>query len=71
MKKIVFLAAALMVSAASFAQPSHGPAPHGPGVDQRHDRPVARHMRSAHKKKVWVPSHREHGRLVKGHYVWR
>lgn len=23
------------------------------------------------KKKVWVPAHRSHGRLVKGHYVWR
>lgn len=24
-----------------------------------------------HKKKVWVPAHRSHGRLVKGHYIWR
>jgi hypothetical protein len=23
------------------------------------------------KKKVWVPAHRSHGRLVKGHYIWR
>ncbi|MBC7379920.1 MAG: hypothetical protein H7346_21125 [Burkholderiaceae bacterium] len=29
----------------------------------------AREMR--HKHKVWVPAHRSHGRLVRGHYVWR
>ena len=23
------------------------------------------------KKKVWVPTHRSNGRLIKGHYVWR
>ena len=26
---------------------------------------------ASHKHKVWVPAHRSHGRLVKGHYVWR
>jgi Ni/Co efflux regulator RcnB len=71
MKKVVFLVAALIVSTAALAQPAHGPASHGPGVDSRHDQPVDRHMQSDHKKKVWVPAHREHGRLVKDHYTWR
>lgn len=71
MKKIAFLFAALLVSAGAIAQPGPGPAPHGPGVDQRHDRPSGRPMRNDHKRKVWVPTHRDHGRLVKGHYVWR
>jgi hypothetical protein len=69
MKKLAFAVAAVVLSTASlssFAQP--GP-PHGPGADQRHDRPV--HRQAHPKKKVWVPAHREHGRMVKGHYVWR
>ena len=24
-----------------------------------------------HKQKVWVPAHRSHGRLVRGHYIRR
>lgn len=32
--------------------------------------PVAKH-KPYHKQKVWVPAHRFHGRLVKGHYIWR
>ena len=27
--------------------------------------------RPHHARKVWVPAHRSHGRLVRGHYVWR
>lgn len=66
MKKILFaLAACMLVSTAALAQPGprHGP---GPGYDRpQHSRP---HHRP---QKVWVPAHREHGRMVRGHYVWR
>jgi hypothetical protein len=27
------------------------------------------HHRKNHKHKVWVPAHRSHGHLVKGHYI--
>lgn len=63
MKKTIFvLAACLLASTAALAQPGprHGPGP-GPGYDRGHHRP----------HKVWVPAHREHGRLVRGRYVWR
>jgi len=52
------------VSATALAQPMP---PRGPHADRGHP-PVA-HRRVKHK--VWVPAHREHGRLVRGHYVWR
>ncbi|MGJ7526687.1 MULTISPECIES: hypothetical protein [unclassified Variovorax] len=62
MKKILFaLAACALVSTAALAQPMpprHGP---GPGYDRPHHRP----------HKVWVPAHREHGRMVRGHYDYR
>ncbi|WP_198084785.1 hypothetical protein [Variovorax sp. E3] len=60
MKKTIFvLAACLLASTAALAQP--GPRGPGPGYDRGHHRP----------HKVWVPAHREHGRMVRGHYVWR
>jgi hypothetical protein len=60
-KQLLFVLAATtlaLASTATMAQP--GPR-HGPGYDRPHHRP----------HKVWVPAHREHGRLVRGHYVWR
>jgi hypothetical protein len=71
MKKLALAIAAAAVSLASvtsFAQPAP---PHGPGADPRHDQPMHRESRPHPKKKVWVPAHREHGHMVKGHYVWR
>ncbi|MGJ7611315.1 MULTISPECIES: hypothetical protein [unclassified Variovorax] len=63
MKKTIFvLAACLLASTAALAQP--GPR-HGAGPGPRYERP---HHRP---HKVWVPAHREHGRMVRGHYVWR
>ena len=32
--------------------------------------PVVKH-KHRQKQKVWVPTHRSNGRLVKGHYIWR
>ena len=54
--------AGLTLSAAAQAQPG----PHGPRAEPPHMRP-----QHAPKHKVWVPAHREHGRLVRGHYVMR
>ena len=56
---VMTAAAGLAFSAGAMAQPRHD----GP--------PVVRHAPPHQKHKVWVPAHREHGRLVKGHYVWR
>ena len=56
--------AGLTLSAAVQAQPMRGQ--HGPRAEPPHMRP-----HHAPKRKVWVPAHREHGRLVRGHYVTR
>jgi Ni/Co efflux regulator RcnB len=64
MKKILLALAACAVSATALAQPMP---PRGPHADRGH--PHVAHRRVKHK--VWVPAHREHGRLVRGHYVWR
>lgn len=56
MKKTALLLAALIVSGAAMAQPHREP-----------PRPHPHHV----KKKVWVKAHREHGHMVRGHYVWR
>ena len=63
MKKILLALAActLLTSTAAFAQPM---ARHERGYDRSHMNQHRRH-------KVWVPAHREHGRRVPGHYVWR
>jgi Ni/Co efflux regulator RcnB len=70
MKKILIALAACVVSAAGMAQPMR------PGDGPRMDRErMAPHRMSPHRMdrrhKVWVPAHREHGRRVPGHYVWR
>ncbi len=62
MKKILIALAAVatcVFSAGAIAQP-------GPGMHQARMAPP--HHR---KHKVWVPAHREHGRMVRGHYVYR
>ncbi|MES2533667.1 MAG: hypothetical protein V4636_21655 [Pseudomonadota bacterium] len=64
MKKIFLILAAGLISTVALAQP--GPGPRGPRDEVRHV-----HPKPHHKRKVWVPAHREHGRLVRGHYVWR
>jgi hypothetical protein len=63
MKKILFVLAACVLSSAALAQPM--PERRGPGYDRPHAAPHHR------KQKVWVPAHRERGRRVPGHYVWR
>lgn len=68
MKKILVILAACAISTVALAQP--GPGPHGPRDEVRHEMRQS-HPRPHHKRKVWVPAHREHGRLVRGHYVWR
>jgi hypothetical protein len=52
--------AACAVSTATLAQPMHRD-----GAQRAYAAPHHR------KHKVWVPAHREHGRRVAGHYVWR
>jgi len=67
--KFLIALAACAVSAAATAQmPPRGPGP-GQHMDRSHmnDRGHRAHRRT----KVWVPAHREHGRRVAGHYVWR
>jgi len=69
MYKILLPLAALVFSfAASAAQPSVVRFDSGSArVNAVH--PVKHHPQ--HKRKVWVPAHRSHGHLVRGHYVWR
>lgn len=54
--------AGLALSAAAQAQPMS----HGLRAEPPHMRP-----HHAPKHKVWVPAHREHGRMVRGHYAMR
>ncbi|MDB5932078.1 MAG: hypothetical protein JWR60_3785 [Polaromonas sp.] len=69
MNKISLSLAALLVSfAASTAQA--GTVNFDSGSAKVHSAPVIKHQQR-HKHKVWVPAHRSHGRLVKGHYIWR
>ncbi|QHI96619.1 hypothetical protein GT347_00560 [Xylophilus rhododendri] len=55
---IVLAAAGMGLGTAAQAQPRPGP-------------PHAAPHHAPKKHKVWVPAHREHGRMVRGHYVWR
>lgn len=57
---VMTAAAGLAFSAGAMAQPRHDGPP-----------PMVRHAPPQKKHKVWVPAHREHGHVVKGHYVWR
>jgi hypothetical protein len=69
MKKILLAFAMLVVSVAAVSQSAPAPRPIAPHMDRPHMQP---HGRShAKKRKVWVRAHREHGRMVRGHYVYR
>ena len=66
MKKTLLAIAAIVVSAGAMA----APAQHISATTfvQAHD---VQTIRMDHRRKVWVPAHREHGHFVRGHYVWR
>ena len=69
MKKLILALATLVVSAAAMSQPGPHPRPVGPHMDRQQMQPHGRPH--AKKRKVWVPTHREHGRVIRGHYVYR
>ena len=67
--KVLLSLAALVVSfAASAAQA--GTVNFDSGSTKVHSVQVTNHKKP-HKHKVWVPAHRAHGHLVRGHYIWR
>jgi hypothetical protein len=69
MNKAFLSLAALVVSfAASAAQP--GTVNFDSGSAKMNSVQVTKHPQH-HKHKVWVPAHRSHGHLVRGHYIWR
>lgn len=69
MHKLLLLLAALAVSfAASAGQPR--PVQFDSGSARVDGIELAKYKQH-HRKKVWVPAHRSHGRMVTGHYVWR
>ena len=69
MNKVAFSLAALVVSfAASAAQAGTVHFDSG-SVNVNHVQMVKHQQHRKHK--VWVPAHRSHGHLVRGHYVWR
>ena len=67
--KVFLSLAALVVSfAASAAQA--GTVNFDSGSAKVHNVQMIKHQQHR-KHKVWVPAHRSHGHLVRGHYVWR
>lgn len=69
MNKALFSLAALVVAfAASSSQAAT--VNFDSGSSKMNNAPVVKHQKYR-KHKVWVPTHRSHGRLIKGHYVWR
>ncbi len=69
MNKVLLSLSALVVSfAASAAQA--GTVNFDSGSTKMNNPPAVSQQKH-HKKKVWVATHRSHGRLIKGHYVWR
>ncbi|MGI4777491.1 MAG: hypothetical protein ACRYGA_05150 [Janthinobacterium lividum] len=70
MKKIALALATLVVSIAAVAQPGPSPRPVAPHMDRQQMQPHGR-PHAMKKRKVWVPAHREHGRMVRGHYAYR
>jgi hypothetical protein len=70
MKKILLTLMTLVVSAAAISQPAPPPRSVAPHMDRPQMQPHGR-SHAAKKRKVWVPAHRVHGRMVRGHYVWR
>ena len=69
MNKAFLSLAALVVSFATSAAQA-GTVNFDSGSAKVHGVQVKNHKKP-HKHKVWVPAHRSHGNLVKGHYVWR
>ena len=69
MNKAFLSLAALVISfAASAAQA--GTVNFDSGSAKVHSVQVTKHPQHR-KHKVWVPAHRSHGHLVRGHYIWR
>ena len=69
MNKVALSLAALAISfAASAAQAGTVNFDSG-SANVRHVQMVKHQQHRKHK--VWVPAHRSHGHLVRGHYVWR
>ena len=69
MHKVTLLLAALAVS---FAASAGQPRPvHFDSGSARVDGVALVKHRPHHARKVWVPTHRSHGRMVRGHYVRR
>jgi len=69
MKKILFSVAALVVSFA--ASTAHATTVNFDSGSSKMNNPPVVKPGKHQKRKVWVPAHRSHGRLAKGHYVWR
>lgn len=69
MNKLLFSLAGLVVAfAASSSQAAT--VNFDSGSSKMNNAPVVKPQKHR-KHKVWVPTHRSQGRLVKGHYVWR
>ena len=69
MNKLLLSAAALVVSfTVSTAQATA--VNFDSGSSKMNNPPVVKPGKHQ-KKKVWVPTHRSNGRLIKGHHVWR
>ncbi len=67
-KQLTRLTVLLATAAAGFA--FAGAAQAQPRPEGARPRMEAPH-RAPPRHKVWVPAHRDHGRLVRGHYVYR
>ena len=66
--KVILLLAALAISLAASAAQA-GTVNFDSGSAKVHNVQVKH--KQHHKHKVWVPAHRSHGHLVKGHYIRR
>lgn len=67
-KSLLALAACAVTAVASAQMPPPPGGPRGPHMDRGH---MAQPHRQHRPRKVWVPAHRERGRMVRGHYVYR
>lgn len=70
MRKVLFTVAAIACSLLASMASAQAPVHFESGSANVRNMPVAQYKKN-HKKKVWVAAHRSHGRLVKGHYIWR
>ena len=69
MSKVLFSLIALVVSVEA-SNTQAATVGFDSGSSKMNNAPVVQHQQHR-KHKIWVPAHRSHGRLVKGHYVWR